>query len=326
MLNVMTTALRSVNKTRGPLNIMIQPTHEGYTDMLAQTGHNFYMLSGNGIKQWDHHTRPLPSNCFLFEKPEFLPNDVNIDLLLSQERFGNLQRFIEFRNRTGIPVVHIDHALPHPTWTKRQIKESQALRADRHVFITNASKQAWAGQPEDVVIRYGINLNVFKGWTGSGKHGLSIVNHFAQRDVFCGWELWKRMGQRVPLKLVGENKDISESIKDVRLLAKVIGEARFFLNTSTYSTLPLTIPEAMGVGCPIVSTANQEIPNIITHGVDGFISNNENELIGYCNLLLNDYNLAKKMSDAARQSCDRIFNMQAFIDNWNEVFYSAVGI
>jgi hypothetical protein len=54
--------------------------------------------------------------------------------------------------------------------------------------------------------------------------------------------------------------------------------------------------------------------------------NDENELIGYCNLLLNDYNLAKKMSDAARQSCDRIFNMQRFIDNWNEVFYSAVGL
>tara|TARA_R100000482_G_C5069935_1_gene121034 strand:- start:496 stop:711 length:216 start_codon:yes stop_codon:yes gene_type:complete len=62
------------------------------------------------------------------------------------------------------------------------------------------------------------------------------------------------------------------------------------------------------------------IPEVIEHGVNGFISNNEEELKNYIQQLINDPQLAAKMGDAARKTVVEDFSEQKFINNWNEIF------
>ena len=93
-----------------------------------------------------------------------------------------------------------------------------------------------------------------------------------------------------------------------------------FLNTSTLSPVPTTLLEAMSCGCAIVSTATCMIPEIITHGENGMISNDEHELTSYINMLMKDHSLRKKLGTAARKTILSRFSEEEFIRKWNLLF------
>ena len=82
----------------------------------------------------------------------------------------------------------------------------------------------------------------------------------------------------------------------------------------------------MSCGCACVSTATCMIPDIIENGVNGFISNDEDELRGYIETLLKDEDLRSKLGAAARQTILDDFSEEKFINNWNETFDIAYGV
>ena len=82
--------------------------------------------------------------------------------------------------------------------------------------------------------------------------------------------------------------------------------------------------EAMACGCAVVSTATCEIPNIIEHGVNGYISNDEAELRGFIQELLDNPEKAKAMGLKARQTIEEKFSEERFVDEWNTIFDQTV--
>jgi hypothetical protein len=316
-------ALSRVNKNKTKLNILTLPTHEAFQTMLDSTGHNFYMMTGPQIKGWDFHTKPLPPNHYLLP-----PNDGNIqpgieyDLLLSQQRFGNLQMFLDLGKRLGVPVLHIDHTMPPPNIKPKQLDGLVSLRANKHAYITEFSKNAWRGSPNDAVIYHGVDSNVFKGWgqVGSvGTHGISVVNQFASRDVFCGWNMWQEVAKQVPMKLIGENPGVSESAKSTEDLVNQLATARFFLNTSQWSPIPLSLIEAMMVGCPIITTSKQEIPKFLHHEENALIADNVDDMVKSARRLMVDDDLCKKLSQNVRATALQFFSLERFVNDWNDI-------
>jgi glycosyltransferase involved in cell wall biosynthesis len=81
----------------------------------------------------------------------------------------------------------------------------------------------------------------------------------------------------------------------------------------------------MSCGCAVVSTATCMIPEIIKNGVNGFISNDEEELKSYINDFINDEELRKEMGRAARETILNNFSEESFINNWNKTFDLAYG-
>tara|TARA_R110000823_G_scaffold204643_5_gene335648 strand:+ start:175 stop:390 length:216 start_codon:yes stop_codon:yes gene_type:complete len=67
------------------------------------------------------------------------------------------------------------------------------------------------------------------------------------------------------------------------------------------------------------------IPEIIKNGVNGFISNDEEELKSYINDFINDEELRKEMGRAARETILNNFSEESFINNWNKTFDLAYG-
>ena len=102
--------------------------------------------------------------------------------------------------------------------------------------------------------------------------------------------------------------------------------AKVFLNTSTISPVPTSLLEAMSCGSAVVSTATCMIPEIIENGVNGFISNDEEELKSYIKTLLEDDELRSKMGTAARETVLNNFSEEKFINNWNKTFDKTYGV
>jgi len=309
--------------SRKKLNILCFPTHEGYQTALANTGHNFYMMGGPNLKSWDYHTRPLPPNHYIYPISNGLRFDIEIDLILTQERFNQLPMGLDIQKTCGAPLVHLEHTEPPPGINEKQLAKIQVHKGQKHVYITDYNRNSWA-DPTAVVIPHGIDEQTFQGYNGTQTHGVSVVNLFPQRDRFCGWNIYQEVAKLIPLKLYGYNPGLSESINNPKVLSSRLAESRFYLNTSILSPVPLSLLEAACVGLPIVSTAYQEVPKIFTHGSNAFLSNDPQELVKYCKILLENPDLAKTMGDEARKLVLNRFSMSQFVSNWNSVFESVL--
>ena len=66
------------------------------------------------------------------------------------------------------------------------------------------------------------------------------------------------------------------------------------------------------------------IPEIIKHGENGFISNNEVELRAYLEMLLNNPALARKLGDNARKTIEEKYGIDKFLKSWNDLLYKTV--
>lgn len=326
-MQTLTTSILNRIQMKQKLKILSIPTHEGHAHLMSCLGHEFHLITAPGIKKWDFQTRSLPINTFIHQLDkieDFCPNE-QYDIVLSQNRLSHYNILLPIAIRLNVPFIQLDHTEPPPGIVgdySAQLRSMRGLSAN--VFITEYNRNSWGGLPDDPVIPHGINTDLFRGWHGTEAQGISIVNFFPQRDVFCGWNLWQSISKIVPVKLVGENPGLSKSINDVSELVAALCSARFFLNTSQLSPVPLSMIEAMACGCPVVTTAKQEIPNIIQNGVNGIMSNEPAELVQGCLRLLEDPAYAKFLGDNARKTVMERFNIQQFVEKWNGVLYNAI--
>ena len=125
---------------------------------------------------------------------------------------------------------------------------------------------------------------------------------------------------------MGETQGLSKAAGSVDELVKNYQESLVYINPSTLSPVPTSMLEAMSCGCAVVSTATCEIPNIIEHGVNGFMSNDESELRGYIDQLLADPELAREMGRSARKTIEEKFSEDRFINEWNSIFDKTYGV
>lgn len=306
-----------------PLKILTSFTHESWETGLCKTGHQFYSFFAKGLKRWNY-SRPLPNNYHAL--PDNTIGDGDYDLVFSQTKFGQFQGLKPLADRLHLPIICIEHTDRMPHWTDRDMEELKSMRGNINIFITEYSRARWGWTPDEAeVIRHGIDTNTFTMSSSVERvpRILSVVNDWINRDVICGFTTWKNVTRGLPVFPVGDTKGFSSQSSSMEELVKYYQSSRVFINTSLYSPIPTALLEAMACGCAVVSTNNCAIPEAIKHGVNGFLSNDIKELRGYCELLLNDEELANKMGENARKTILEKFSEPVFIEKWKDVFKRA---
>ncbi len=309
-----------------PLNYLSFPTHEAAQSQQAKTKDNIYLWRGPNVKDWNKGFRIVPKNVHLLPfndtpTPEAsIPADVNFDVIVCQNKWGQYPVAKRLSQLWHVPLVCIEHTLP-PNPDPNYLAQMKSMRGDLNLFISDYSAKAWGWKPgEYEVLHHGMDTELFKPDKKIVReaHVLSVVNDWANRDWCCNFSGWQRIvqgdGNVLPVKVLGDTPGLSQAAESVEELVIAYQTAQVFLNTSTISPVPTALMEAMAAGCAIVSTATCMIPEIITHGKDGFISNNERDLRGYCDLLLRDKNLARQMGNAARQTIISRFGEAQYVN------------
>lgn len=307
-----------------PYNILTFNTHERYQTQLAKTGHNFYAFNFDAGKGWIEGHAPMPKNYYQLPKNSLYPG-IAFDFIFVNSKFGQYQMASRINSNLQIPIVCLEHTLPIPQWPNSHLEQFRLMHGDINVFITEYSKKQWGIDGE--VVYHSIDTKLFKPDNGALRTGVLTVAHdFINRDYALNYSGWQRITNGLDRKVVGETKGLSEQSKSVEDLVKSYQNALVYINPSTLSPVPTSMLEAMACGCAIVTTATCEIPNIIQHGVNGFMSNDEKELRGYIEQLLADPKLAAKMGNAARETIEDKFSEQRFINEWNQIFDKVYGV
>tara|TARA_R110000824_G_scaffold157293_2_gene330724 strand:+ start:1663 stop:2727 length:1065 start_codon:yes stop_codon:yes gene_type:complete len=340
-------AIRSIMRRRhispeDKLNIITFCTHERYEQQLCKTGHNFFSLvegrlSGHTGKTWDTTYGKIPSNYYPIEN---MPSpDVDIDLVLCQTLCERINISKRIRADFNIPIISLMHVLPHVEQGALISVEEQIARyymynedVDQRVFISDFNRSAWGCDESNAAfIEHGMDCDFWMTPKVDARKNvcLSVVNDWPNRDWCCGFELWKNVvgfgtQDQLPIQPVGNSPGFSDPAKSIEHLREIYHNSRIFINTSTHSPVPTALMEAMACGCAIVSTETCMIPEIIEHGVNGFMSNDPKELRKYATMLIEDENLAKKLGNNAQKTIKEKYSLEKFISKWNELFYSTI--
>lgn len=332
MPNAVSSILRAATRKPGePLNVLSYPTHERFQQCFGQLPHRFYLYHAPGVKGWNKEFAQVPSNTTLLDSDfgdSQIPPDLDFDVVLSQNKFGQFKIAKQLSDSCHIPMVSLEHTLPHPNWDRMHRLNFCKMRGHVNVFLSEYSIGAWEWEGPAVIIPPGIDDEAFSpDWVLPKQPAiLSVVNDWENRDWACGFKLWKSVTAGLPVMVLGDTPGLSKAAKSHAELLGAYRQCQVFLNTSLVSTCPFTLLEAMACGSAVVSTATTMIPQVIQDGVNGYVSNDPSVLTARCKELLADPARCREMGQAARKTIEDRFNFRRMAAEWDAVLRQAADI
>lgn len=217
----------------------------------------------------------------------------------------------------------------------KQIKDKFPNLKIARYSPTERTMHNYAG--EDALIRFGKRPDEYCDWNGNINKMITICQDMKGRSNSCSWNIFKQLADQFPSSLYGhanENNEywIGKTLKTKDLLNVYRDNRVYFYAGTKPANYTLNFIESWMTGMPIVAvgpkTGNEngydtyETHKLIENGVDGFVSDDINELKNYITLLMNDYDLCKKISENARKSALKYFNEYDKEIEWKNFFNS----
>jgi glycosyltransferase involved in cell wall biosynthesis len=187
---------------------------------------------------------------------------------------------------------------------------------------------------EDALIRFYKDKEEFNNWNGDIAEVMTVGQSMQQRGDFCHFNFFDQATKDLPRKLFGpenENSGIEGGVLTYEELKKAYRDYRVFFYTGTYpASYTLGFMEALMTGIPVVALGNElwdtkffkmdvyEVDKIIQNGINGYVSNNLNDLREAVELLLEDKELARKIGQAGRETAIKLYDKDVIRSQWQD--------
>ncbi len=244
------------------------------------------------------------------------------DLILFQTNKNYLEDQYEIltAEQRSLPRVYIEHDPPrqHPVNTRHIVQDPDVLL----VHVTAFNALMWDnGRAAVTVIDHGVKVRAVP-YLGVIPKGIVMVNNFASRGRLLGLDLFYKVREQIPLDLIGMNSEEAGGLGEVLHpdLPEFLSAYRFFFNPIRYTSLGLSVCEAMTLGLPVAGLATTEMVTVIKNGVNGFLETSIDKLISSMKRLLDDADLARRLGESGKAEALKRFSINRFVSDWELVF------
>jgi hypothetical protein len=308
------------------LKVFTWHVHGGYLYYLTQANCDFYLpvsasrMDGYGGKVSDD---PLGDNVHEIPVDEIKNTSFDVILFQSRQHYEVDQYQIFSPEQLKLPKLYLSHEAPngHPTNTQHFVTDPSVTL----VHVTHYNQLMWySPNNPTALIEHGV-IDPSVQYRGRFERGLVVINNLHKRGRQLGFDIFEDMRKRVPLDIVGLNTQEIGGLGPIRHdeLPEFMAQYRFLFSPIRYSSLALSIIEAMMVGLPIVGLATTELSTVITPGVNGYVSLNLDELEGHMRDLLDSPYQAQKLGENAKAYAQKRFSIQRFAADWQKVLTRA---
>lgn len=312
------------------LNILCSTFHEGFQSQLSKTGHNFFILKHPVFKEWDGVLREFPKNFSIINmngESISIKSDIVFDLILCGDRANAYTLLAQVSKHFNCPMINVDIKLPHIDLNKFAVSNLINVKSNHNVFTSEYCCNIWglntSSQFVDI-IPIGIDTELFSGWSGSKNYILMVANNVKNRSKEKGFDFAQVATNGLPTMLLGRNDFHGCKTVNINDLVLAYQNTKVFINTSSWSDCPMSVLEAMSVGCPVITTPCGSIQSFIENGFNGYIVNTPEEMNEKIKELMNNQEKSAEIGKNARQTILSRFNQDMFVENWNKMFYNIV--
>ena len=313
------------------MRILMWHVHGGWTDAFVQGNHDYLLpVSGDrgpwglgrGGRDWPNaHEVPLDSLADL---------DVDVVLLQRPDEVEAATRLLGRRPGRDVPAVYVEYNTP-----RAHIPDTLHPLADQSeillVHVTHFNELMWDnGRAPTTVVEHGVR-DPGPLYTGELESMGVVVNEPVRRQRVAGTDLLPRFAEAGPIDVFGMGTEgLHEATGLPGSLLRVEGELpparlhgalarrRVYLHPMRWTSLGLSLLEAMHVGMPVIALATTEAIRAIPPEA-GVISTEVDELVAASRMLLADPDVARARGSAARSFVLEHHGLQAFLERWDTV-------
>ncbi len=297
------------------LKILKYPWHVGHDYELSKLEADWFFLADTS-RSWSKAQRPVPENVRFVSSlatPETDMMILHVDQWILDEP-AKLRLFEQWRDRYAGPKVVINHGCNLVDGCSTEAMRE--LVGDLPVVCNSTTAHRLWALPNSSYVRHGMSP---EEWPASdyGDHRAVIIQaHDTDRHPeYRNADGVAAVEKTVPLTWVG---------RDVRFgsfsaYREFLSHASIYFNPSHASPNPRARTEAMLCGLAVVTTDTHGEGEYIEHGVNGYVSNDLDELAGCLSALLSDRGLAERIGRAGRETAREIFSRAAFLQRWQRL-------
>ena len=288
----------------------VQGRHEVVVPVLADRGPD-----GRGRAQtWD-----WPAGVVERTPEELRDTDVDVVVLQRPHELTELcEAWTGRRPGRDVPAVYVEHNAP-----QGRINEMRHPAADRDdlvvAHVTHFNDLFWdCGSTRTRVIEHGV-VDPGHRYTGVLPRAAVVINEARRRARVTGTDLLERFSAAAPVDRFGIDAGALGGIEDLpqeRLHAEM-ARRRVYLHPIRWTSLGLSLLEAMHLGMPVVALGTTEVHEAVPPAA-GVVSTKVDVLVGAMRRLVDDREEAAERGRAARAVALERYGLGRFHADWDD--------
>jgi hypothetical protein len=303
------------------VRILLWHVHGSWTTAFVQGRHDYLLPlvpdrgpDGRGrARTWE-----WPQSASEVTREE--ARDARVDAVILQRPVELDRSAREWLGDRRVPTIYVEHNAP-----QGRIAEMRHPAADRDdvtvVHVTHFNDLFWdCGRTRTRVIEHGIVDPGYR-YTGGTPRAAVVINEARRRARVTGTDLLDRFaGDGVPIDLFGMDAEALGGVDDVpqHRLHDEMARRRVYLHPIRWTSLGLSLIEAMHLGMPVVALATTEAPEAVPAAA-GVLSTSVERLADAARGFLADSERAREAGVAAREAALQRFGLQRFLDDWDDL-------
>lgn len=317
------------------MRVLLWHVHGSYTTSLVQGPHTYLLPvepgrgpNGRGrARTWE-----WPMSAVEVTAEQCAATDIDVAILQRPEELHGLAMRWMGGRRPGrdVPTVYLEHNAP-----QGRINDLRHPAVDRDdlrvVHVTFCNDLLWdCGSTPTTVIEHGI-VDPGHRYTGDLPRAAVVINEPVRRDRVTGADLLPRFAQAGPIDLYGmgvASVDVAgvtphEDVPQAAMHDQ-IARRRVYVHPIRWTSLGLSLLEAMHLGMPVVAVGTTEVAEAVPADA-GVVSTDVERLVRRTRELLADPAMARAHGDKAREAALARYGLRRFLEDWDRVLEEVAG-
>ncbi|CAM2845106.1 glycosyltransferase [Saccharomonospora xinjiangensis] len=306
------------------MRLLVWHVHGSWTTAFVQGKHTYLLPTVDDRGPWGRGRcgRDWPASAVEVQPGELREHDVDAVVLQRPEEIELAHRWLGRRPGVDLPAVYVEHNTPreHAATTPHPMADQDTVPV---VHVTHYNELMWDnGIAPTVVIDHGI-VDPGHRYTGELPRAAVLINEPVRRGRVVGTDLLPVFARAAPVDLYGmQTQDVS--VDGVTPAGDLPHDAlhtemalrRVYVHTARWTSLGLSLLEAMHLGMPVVAVASTEAATSVPPDA-GLVSTDVADLTSAVSALCADHGLAMRMGKSAREYALTRFGLDAFLRRWD---------
>ncbi|MGW4296801.1 glycosyltransferase [Micromonospora chersina] len=315
------------------MNVLVWHVHGSWTTSFVHGKHRYLVpvtpdRGAYGLGR--ARTYPWPDSAVEVTPAELRRADVDVVLLQRPEEFDLACEWLGRRVGRDLPAIYVEHNTP-----KGDVPNNRHPMADRDdlllTHVTHFNELFWDnGGTRTAVVEHGVVAPAVE-WTGELDRLAVVINEPVRRWRVTGTDLLARFADLAPLDVYGMKvaglaehlglpPDRLTSHDDVpqHAMHAELAKRRAYLHLCRWTSLGLSLVEAMTMGMPVVALATTEAVDAVPPDA-GVLSTRVDTLVEAARWLAEDRDAAYRLGARAREVTKERFGLDRFLADWDRI-------
>jgi hypothetical protein len=299
------------------VNILLWHVHGSWTTSFVQGKHRYLIPVNDARDEWGRgRARTFDWPDSVEELPLDEIHDADVAIVQRPEEIDLVP--------PSLPVIYVEHNTP-----KGDVPNTRHPMADRDdlviAHVTHFNDLFWdCGGTRTTVIEHGIVPPEVR-WTGELDRLAIVTNEPVRRGRVTGTDLFHRFTPVAPLDvfgmgvrgLTGDRITVHDDPPQ-RVMHEHLARRRAYLHLCRWTSLGLSLIEAMQMGMPVIALATTEAIAAVPPDA-GVLSTRVDTLVEAANWLIEEPEQARRMGEYARRTALARYGLDRFLADWDHL-------